>query len=338
MSVASQSNAVRASLALLALCFAASGWAQVPPPPGETPVNVLTGFYLLNLNSVDEKAETFDASIYLRFSWHDARLKHEGKSPLVYTEDAAREKLDKIWWPEIEFVNTSTPGITNRTLEIKPDGEVILNLGLTSTFNAKLDLRRFPFDRQKLEIRVESFLCESSQLRFEVDRARLDFERSSTFEGLRVVSVGAETVTEKATGWQEKFSEYRAHIVVEHNASFYLWTVFGPVLLIFLISCTVHLVPSEQLADRVGICLTSLLACIATQFTLSFSLPQISYLTLIDRLFIATYAFIAVNVLSASVEMLLTQAGRGLRRRTKAVLAAAIPTLYLALVVALMSF
>jgi len=69
-------------------------------------------------------------------------------------------------------------------------------------------------------------LCESSQLRFEVDRARLDFERSTTFEGL-----------------------------------------------------------------------------------LSFSLPQISYLTLIDQLFITTYAFIAINGLSASVESLLTQAG-----------------------------
>jgi len=42
---------------------------------------------------------------------------------------------------------------------------------------------------------------------------------------------------------------------------------------------------------------------------LSFSLPQISYLTLIDRLFITTYAFIAINGLSASVESLLTQAG-----------------------------
>jgi hypothetical protein len=76
----------------------------------------------------------------------------------------------------------------------------------------------------------------------------------------------------------------------------------------------------------------------ATQFTLSFSLPQISYLTLIDRPFITTYAFIAINVVSASVELLLTQAGCGLRRRTKGVLAAAIPTLYLALVMALMFF
>jgi len=47
----------------------------------------------------------------------------------------------------------------------------------------------------------------------------------------------------------------------------------------------------------------------ATQSTLSFSLPQISYLTLIDRPFITTYAFIAINVVSASDELLLTQAG-----------------------------
>jgi hypothetical protein len=88
-------------------------------------------------------------------------------------------------------------------------------------------------------------------------------------------------------GLQADFSEFRATIRVERNPSFFFWTVFGPVILIFLISCTVYLVASDQLADRVGICLTALLACIATQFALSFSLPQISYLTLIDRLFVA---------------------------------------------------
>ncbi|MFM8982619.1 MAG: hypothetical protein ACKOLA_06870, partial [Spartobacteria bacterium] len=276
--------------------------AQVAPPPHDGPVVVETSFYLVNLTSVDEKAETFDADIYLEFSWRDDRLAHTSGERLIYAEDAVTDKLKEIWWPQLEFVNASKPEITNQTLEIKKDGEVVLNYGLSSTFRASLDLHRFPFDRQTLSVRVESFLSDSTELVFRVNKTKTGFEESNNFEGLRVTGVDADVGSVTVHGWEQEFSEYRANIHVQRSSAFYIWTVFGPVVLIFMICSTVHVVPAEQLADRVQICLTALLACVATQFTLSFSLPRISYLTLIDRLFIATYALIALNVLVSAVE------------------------------------
>lgn len=315
------------------LLLTIGAFAQVTPPPsGDQPTEVMAGIYLLNLNAVNEKDETFDADVYLRFIWKDPRLAHAGPEALVYAEEAASEKLDEIWWPQIEFINTAKPEVTNQTLAISPEGDVALAMGLTSTFRADFDLRRFPFDRQSLGIQIQSFVSDAKQLRFVVDRTYLGAKKSNTFEGLRVRGVDASVGLVNLDGIHTDFSEFRAEIKVERNPSFYFWTVFGPVVLIFLISCTVFLVPSEELADRVGICLTALLACIATQFALSFSLPQISYLTLIDRLFIATYAFIALNVLIASVE-----AVRGAPSpRVKALLALGIPAAYVAAVVILM--
>ena len=74
-----------------------------------------------------------------------------------------------MWWPAFEFVNTAGPAVTNRALEISPDGTVRYLLGMTSEFRANLDLRRFPFDRQTLEVRVESFLWDDGDMMFVVD-------------------------------------------------------------------------------------------------------------------------------------------------------------------------
>lgn len=81
-----------------------------------------------------------------------------------------------------------------------------------------------------------------------------------------------------------------------------MWTVFTPVMLIFLISCSAFIVPIETFNDRIGISLTALLACIAMQFTVSFNLPQISYLTVLDWMFVVTYFCIALGVLISTVQ------------------------------------
>src|SRR4029450_3641156 len=108
----------------------------------------------------------------------------------------------------------------------------------------------------------------------------------------------------KLTGWTaaESYSEYAALVDVDRRATFYVWTVFTPMVLIFLISCTIFVVPYESFSSRIGICLTALLACIATPFAMSFNLPQIAYLTVIDRAFLVTYACIAVGVLVSTLQ------------------------------------
>lgn len=319
---------------LIFLFFATAALAQTSLPPDGRPVEVEAGFYLLTLSSVDEKGETFDADIYMQFSWMDQRLAHAGQERLIFAEDAASEKLKEIWWPQIEFVNTSKPEITNLSLEIRPDGRVLLNYALSSTFRSELDLKRFPFDTQTLTVRVESFLFESPDVVFKANPGMTGFQEAGHYEGFKILGVGAEVVQQKTTGWNKEFSEYRANIRVQRDSAFYIWTVFGPVVLIFLICCTIYLIPSEELSDRVGICLTTLLACIATQFTLSFSLPQISYLTLVDRLFIVTYAFTALNVLVAAVEVL-----KGTpRMRTRLMLFAGTPLVYIAILILVVLF
>ncbi len=323
---------LRPLLVCLAMLMASCASAQVFAPPADGVTTVSVDFYLLNLDSVDERNETFEADLYLEFEWDDPRLAHDGGEELLFADGAVDEKLTTMWCPQIEYVNSSEPTITNQSLEIFPSGHVKHSVGLTATFRTALDLRRFPFDYQRLTVRLQSFLYDAARLRLVPAAKQPGWEHDGTFESLGVASVSAESITAQLSGRGDRFSEFRGTITVVRNWAFYVWTVFGPVVLIFLIACAVFLVPLEAFADRVSICLTALLACIATHFAISFNLPHVGYLTVIDRLFVFTYGFVALLVLASAVELRLkgTPARRRLVNRVAAIV---LPLSYLVAVI-----
>lgn len=48
--------------------------------------------------------------------------------------------------------------------------------------------------------------------------------------------------------------------------------------------------------------MTALLACIAMQFTVSFNLPQVSYLTVVGWMFLVTYFCITLEILVSTIQ------------------------------------
>ncbi len=331
---------VRGAAFLLALGLAASARGEaaesVSPPPGPRPIRVEIGFYLLNLISVDERSESFDADIYLNLRWKDPRLALTGAVPghavRTYQDDAAAARLTEIWWPNLEFVNTAIPSITNRTLAIGADGTVDYRMGLSSTFRTNFDLRRFPFDRQSLDLKFQSFEGDHRELVLVPDPAHLGFDAGDDFAGLAIEGIEAETRTSAITGWNEDFSELVIHISVARSPRFYVFTVFVPVSLVLLLSCAIFFVDIHSFHDRVAIALACFLACIATQFAMSFNLPKISYLTPIDRLFLVAYACMTIGVGVSVLETARMRSDPERVRRTDRLASWAIPLLYAVLV------
>jgi hypothetical protein len=120
--------------AVVALSAGCPAFAEVYAPPNAGLTTVTVDFFLLNLNAVDERDETFDADLYLEYQWDDPRLAHDGPEEQLFADGAVDERLSSMWWPQIEYVNTAEPTITNQSLEILPSGHVKYTVGLTSRF------------------------------------------------------------------------------------------------------------------------------------------------------------------------------------------------------------
>lgn len=265
-------------------------------PLSTRPVRVEVAAYVMDLLSIDEKDQTFQAEVLFNFRWKDPRLAKPGTAPVRLIEDEMDERLKTMWSPDLEFVNGIASTIFNRALTIYPDGTVEQRMDVLGTYSSVMDFRRFPFDKQVLRIAIESFMEKVDQLEFVPQLERTRAESDTAGGDFQLIAVRPAITRSAVKGWDEDFSRYELGLTVERDVSFYVWRVIIPTAIIVLISFALFFVDISSYHDRVSIAMTCLLACVATQFAISFSLPRIGYLTPLDRFFVWTYIAIGIGV------------------------------------------
>ena len=69
-----------------------------------------------------------------------------------------------------------------------------------------------------------------------------------------------------------------------------------PMLLVALTAALALLVHPRFVEGRIGIGITALLTLVALQITSNSSLPEVDYLILLDKIYIASYAFVVLTM------------------------------------------
>lgn len=110
------------------------------------------GLEVNNLIYFDQKSENIEITMKNILSWEDEFLKWNKKdsSPLFITVG-----LDRIWQPDLELYNAaSKPKVFDKNPRVKifSNGTVEYIRYITYSFACKLNLERFPFDRQKCDM------------------------------------------------------------------------------------------------------------------------------------------------------------------------------------------
>lgn len=303
--------------------------------PYQVPMVVKTGFYLLDLISINEHDQTFNADVYFMFSWKDPRLMFTGDKdhPQIYAEEAAVEKLSTIWWPDPEFINTGARNINNETLYIYPDGSVEYVLGFTTDFWHAFDYRRFPFDSQKLKILISSFIWNKDWLVFVADPSELDYSKSSaiTFQERAVKQIDAEVFNEKRGFEPDTYSTFVATISIKRNPSFYLYQVFIPNFIVLLITYCIFYIDPSEFSSRLFIGLTGLLVFTATKFVIDADLPRLGYITLLDKLFFIFYFCASITVILSLIQRITMEKKHPLAKKLDKYARLYVPVLFIVL-------
>src|SRR5262245_2772730 len=126
------------------------------PPKVAGPVVVQARFEWQDVNEINEGAGTFEFTGVLTLRWHDPRQAFDpavvGVDEKIFQGAYQVNELATGWFPQVVLVNAS--GLYQQTgvvLRIQPDGTSTLIGTLNATAKAEFDMRRFPFDRHRLE-------------------------------------------------------------------------------------------------------------------------------------------------------------------------------------------
>ncbi len=274
------------------------------------PIPVSIGINLEKMVNVDAQSKLFTAVIGVLTRWKDPALAFNPEecncAQKIYAEDEVatfRAEAGRNWPDYVLFNQRGERFPQNRVVVVQPDGTALSFERMTADFTVDFDFRRYPFDTQTFEMRVDSLYPPD---RYYFTPAE-DFNRISENLGQDEYIVDDFTVeTGEATGaTQSTVSSFVFRFDAPRHPDYYIFQIFVPVLLIILVSWATFFL--KDYVMRIEIASANLLLFIAFGFSLADNYPRLGYLTFLDAVmavtFVITAAVVVYNVFMRRLEL-----------------------------------
>lgn len=274
--------------------------ALAPPARDGRPVDVRVGFLVLEFSRVDSREESFGLTAYLSLSWNDPRL----AAPEGETVPRTRWfRPSEVWTPALFFPNVLDEPHwqgPEADVEVAPDGTAFWGGILSGKFAFVMHLHRFPFDRQTLPIRIGS-LADVQAVRLVPESPSLGRSR---WASLSDWNVGESKVS--ATDYRYPLDDVPySHIAIltdiERRSTFYVWRVMVPISLLVMASWMVFWFEPTNLQPQISTSLALLLSLVTFHFGVDFSLPKVTYLSLVEKHALGGLVFVLVSAVGVAM-------------------------------------
>ncbi len=275
------------------------------PDPEGTPTEVTMSFLVLDVLGVDDADQQIDTDIRLTMTWRDPRLAGFPGCRFAVTD---------VWFPQLTLVNSSQLRTTyqqaREQVVIGDDGAVTYVQRYTGMISTYHELHRFPFDTQAFNLEFVVPNRSSEELRLIPDETGSHLSPRLNIEGWDVTGIGLDERVAMAEMLGRDLSIMTLTINADRIPVYYIYRVFLPLLLVVAMSWIVFWVPVGKLEFQIGLGATAMLTTIAFTLSISTKLPDLSYLTILDKMLIWALALVFLSMVEALTTGLLAGSGR----------------------------
>lgn len=225
---------------------------------------VQVGLYILNLGKFDVATGSFTADFYLSM------------------------KCDTKCSPErFEFMNGRATTVEKI---IDTDDEKFYRI--QANLNNPVDLKRFPFDRQKMEIIIEDKEKGIDELKYAPSESESGIDKSIFFSGWNIDGWNAEAREHRYDIYDETFSQYVFTVNISKIWFNSFLKTFLPIIFMVMILMFSFIMDLDKITSRLAVATSTLVAAVMFHISISNQIPPVGYLTIADKMMILTYFFI----------------------------------------------
>jgi Neurotransmitter-gated ion-channel ligand binding domain/Neurotransmitter-gated ion-channel transmembrane region len=318
-------------LALLAMFASASSAAseprQAPNSPvagGETivdpfawpgsdrPVTIRAGFELIDINEIDDGAETFEFTGVLTLEWRDPSRAFaaaaDGAATRLFQGEYQVREVAAGWYPQFVLRNQADSfERSGVSLRVRSDGSCVLTETIHAVADSEMDMRRYPFDAHRIEAVFGMVGALSGEISIENSAPRLGIDSVEIPQWV-VHDHGAE-VRSRARAPTKGGGEVSQFVVfadIRREPLFALRLLVVPLVLIVLLSFCIFWMDRNSIGDRLNVSFIGVLTAVSFLIVTSDQLPRISYVTLIHQFlslsFFVMCATALVNLMVGALE------------------------------------
>lgn len=293
---------------VIAGLVALGGWLTTGPP-GQThrtpvieqlsteddigPEEVVAGVYVSNIQSINLSDNSFDADFYLWLRWRDPGLDPTAGVEVMNPYQASALVVTPVY-PEPQR---------------QPDGSLLWLARYQGSFNSPLSLSDYPFEQQTLRIIVEDGVGTTRHVVYRPDSDPIALDPEVTLPGYHIGEPRidfSEFAYESSFGEVGSTPEHRTYpritvsIPLSSPAASGIVKTMLPIAIVLIAAALALLIPVEYVDAKIGLGITALLALVAMHWGVSSTLPDASYLLMIDVLYLLSYAAVTA-VLAVTV-------------------------------------
>ncbi|MGE0667283.1 MAG: hypothetical protein AB7O49_12060 [Sphingomonadales bacterium] len=285
-------------------------------PVRDGPVRVQASFELRDINGVDDVSESFELAGVLTLRWRDPRRAFDpaaaGTAEKVYQGNFQVAEIAAGWYPQMVLANEAGLfQVSGIALRVRPDGASTLVQTVNAVAEARFDMRRFPFDRQRLEAMFQVPGFGADEVMLEVaPGAEASLIRDLAIPQWRVTGARIVAGTRAAPAGAGAASTLTVSVDVERESFYVRRLITLPLVLIVLLSFSVFWMDRSSLGDRLSVSFMGILSAVAYQFVMSELLPPISYFTLMHGFLTLSFLIMCISVVVNLVAGRLDQRGK----------------------------
>lgn len=267
-----------------ALALNKGGLGQLQPagqPPATAQV-VEVGFFPVAVHSVDESASTYNVDFYMWMRWKGERDPTES----------------------VDFMNMVNKwGMTKTVLHKTPvtldDGTFYQFMRVEGTFQETFTLSSFPLDRHRLSIKIEDSELDASKFVYVLDNKDSGYSNQLSLPGWDVVGWDHQaSISNYGTLMGERktvktaspdYSQLRFDLVIARPPGFFAWKLMLPLLVVLISGLIALMVNPADSSTRIFMPSTALLTLVFLQQSYSSTLPSVSGLVLLDKIYVIAF-------------------------------------------------
>lgn len=239
------------------------------PKAAPTSNDVLISIYVISIGKYDVATGSFTVDFYLEMK-NDPNIDPTG----------------------FEFVNGRATS-TDTIISTPTDHFYRIQADLASP----VDLKAFPFDKQKLQIILEDKRNTINKLRYVPLLSESELDKSVIFVGWNIDGWKAYTRVHDYEKWGEQYSQFVFELDISRISINSFMKTFLPVLFIIVIVLSSFAMGVDQVTTRLGMAGSGLVGAVMFHVSISSQIPPVGYLTFADKFMALTYLVTLVSFL-----------------------------------------
>lgn len=271
---------------------AAQDLARTPAIGPVGPDTVMAGVYVTNIQSVDRTTNSFDADFYVWLRWSNPDIDPTTGFEIMNVYQS--------------WALTKTP--VYEKPKPQPDGSRVWLVRYQGSFNSPLSLSDYPFEKQTLKIVIEDADDNVTRMVYQPDADPITLDPNITLAGYNFAqprikfdtnTYGSSFGDVGTTVQDRTYTRITVEMPVSSPAVSGIVKIMMPIIIVLIASGLGLIIPATYVDSKVNVPITALLALVAMHFVIATSLPEVSYLLMVDVVYLLAYATVTAMLAGA---------------------------------------